>query len=152
MEHMEIEKKYKIKHLPENLDQYPTKKIVQGYLNGSPVVRVRQSNDRYILTYKGSGMMAREEYNLPLDEASFHNLIQKINGRLIEKTRYVIPLSGGLTAELDIFEGCMYPLQMVEVEFDSIEAAEAFTPPEWFAEEVTNDYHYHNSYMALGEE
>ena len=67
---MEIEKKYTIKELPENLESYPCKIIEQAYLNTTPVVRVRKSNDTYYLTYKGSGLMAREEYNLPLDEAS----------------------------------------------------------------------------------
>lgn len=58
-------KKYMIKKLPEDLEGYPCKIIEQAYLNTSPVVRVRQSNDSYYLTYKGSGLMAREEYNLP---------------------------------------------------------------------------------------
>ena len=63
---MEIERKYLPKYLPENLEQYKSKKIAQGYLCTSPVVRIRRSNDDYYLTYKGGGMMAREEYNLPL--------------------------------------------------------------------------------------
>ena len=62
---MEIERKYLIKTLPEHLEQYPCKVIEQGYLNTNPVVRIRRSNDDYILTYKGKGMMVREEYNLP---------------------------------------------------------------------------------------
>ena len=54
---MEIERKYLIKTLPEHLEQYPCKVIEQGYLNTNPVVRIRRSNDDYILTYKGKGMM-----------------------------------------------------------------------------------------------
>ena len=49
---MEIEKKFKIKKLPDNLEQYEQKHIEQGYLCTNPVVRIRKSNDRYILTYK----------------------------------------------------------------------------------------------------
>ncbi len=63
MENMEIEKKYTIKKLPENLETYPCKIIEQAYLNTAPVVRVRRSDNTYYLTYKGSGLMAREEYN-----------------------------------------------------------------------------------------
>ena len=37
---------------------------------------------------------------------------------------------------------------MAEVEFDSIEAAEAFTPPDWFDEDVTRNPAYHNSNMS----
>lgn len=36
---MEIERKYLIDRLPENLEQYECKHIEQGYLNTDPVVR-----------------------------------------------------------------------------------------------------------------
>ena len=38
----EIERKFLIKELPENLNQYKCHSMVQGYLNTSPVVRVRK--------------------------------------------------------------------------------------------------------------
>ena len=145
---MEIERKYLPKYLPENLEQYKSKKIAQGYLCTNPVVRIRRSNDDYYLTYKGGGMMAREEYNLPLTKDAYDHLLPKIDGLLIEKTRYLIPLEDGYTAELDIFEGALEPLTLVEVEFESIEAANSYTPPEWFGEDVTNDTRYHNSTMS----
>lgn len=47
---MEIERKYLIDRLPENLEQYECKHIEQGYLNTDPVVRIRKSNDKYTLT------------------------------------------------------------------------------------------------------
>ena len=50
---MEIERKYLVKILPDHLEQYPCRQIEQGYLSTNPVVRIRRSNDRYILTYKG---------------------------------------------------------------------------------------------------
>ena len=58
---MEIERKFTLKSLPENLEQYPCHHIEQGYLNINPVVRIRKQDETYILTYKGKGMMAREE-------------------------------------------------------------------------------------------
>ena len=51
---MEIERKFRIDHLPEQLEQYPHTHLVQGYLSTDPVVRVRQDGEQYILTYKGS--------------------------------------------------------------------------------------------------
>lgn len=74
---MEIERKYLVKTLPDHLEQYACKVIEQGYLNTNPVVRIRRSNDDYILTYKGKGMMVREEYNLPLNEEAFLHLKEK---------------------------------------------------------------------------
>lgn len=149
MKPMEIERKYLIRRLPENLSQYQCKKIAQGYICTNPVVRIRKSDDEYYLTYKGKGLMAREEYNLPLTQEGYEHMLPKIDGRLIEKSRYLIPLDGKLTAELDIFEGDLAPLIIVEVEFDSLDAANSFIPLEWFGEDVTESRKYHNSNLAL---
>ena len=160
---MEIERKFTIKQLPENLDSFPCHHIEQAYLNASPVVRVRREDEEYYLTYKGSGMMAREEYNLPLSRESYYHLREKTDGKIISKRRYLIPLlhpsvqegsrkppaDYSLTIELDIFDPPFAPLIMAEVEFGSKEAAEAFMPPDWFDEDVTYKKEYHNSYMAL---
>ena len=85
---MEIERKYLIDTLPEDYQDYPCRHIEQAYLNTDPVIRIRKDNNKYELTYKSKGLMAREEYNLPLDEASYQHLLTKIDGRLIRKKRY----------------------------------------------------------------
>lgn len=145
---MEIERKYLVKKLPDNLEQYPCKHIAQGYLNTDPVVRIRRSNDSYTLTYKGKGLMVREEYNLPLNAESFEHLKSKIDGILIEKRRYLIPFAEKYTIELDIFDGELAPLQLAEVEFQTEEEANAFIPPAWFGEDVTFSTDYHNSTLS----
>ena len=86
MEHIEIERKFTLKSLPADLETYPCQTIEQAYLNIAPVVRVRQSGDKYTLTYKGAGMMAHEEYNLPLDKTSYQHLLAKADGNIITKT------------------------------------------------------------------
>lgn len=144
---MEIERKYLIKELPENLAQYPCKHIEQGYLNTDPVVRIRRTDDRYTLTYKSSGLMVREEYNLPLNAEAFRHMKEKIDGILITKRRYLIPFEK-YTIELDIFEDELAPLQLAEVEFETEEDANAFLPPAWFGEDVTFSTKYHNSTLS----
>ena len=147
---MEIERKYLISEIPFELSQYPKRHIEQGYLCTEPVVRIRQDNDKYELTYKSGGMMARMEYNLPLNEKSYHHLLEKADGNIITKTRYLIPINdGSLTAELDIFEGKFAGMLLVEVEFNSVEQADAFQKPEWFGEDVTHNKIYHNSYLSI---
>lgn len=145
---MEIEKKYLIRNLPEHLEQYPVRVLIQGYLNTDPVVRVRQDNNTYYLTYKGSGMLAREEYNLPLDHKSFTHLLHKADGTIINKKRYCIPYKDTYTIELDIFDKPYEGLILAEVEFTSIQEAENFDPPNWFDREVTYDPKYHNSTLS----
>ncbi|MCI9565278.1 MAG: CYTH domain-containing protein [Eubacterium sp.] len=146
---MEIEKKFIPKELPKNLAQFEHHKIEQAYLNTAPVVRIRKQDNEYYLTYKGGGMMAREEYNLPLNAESYQHLREKADGNIITKTRYLIPINdGNLTAELDIFENKFSGMLLVEVEFDSVEQADAFQKPDWFGDEVTHDKMYHNSYLS----
>jgi len=53
-------------------------------------------------------------------------MLPKIDGILITKKRYLIPLSEKLTIELDIFEDALAPLVLAEVEFTSEEEANAF--------------------------
>ena len=144
----EIERKFRVATLPEDYADYPSKKMIQGYLNREPVVRVRDEGGEYFLTYKGGGLLERIEYNLPLDQKSFSNLIKKADGIVIEKTRYYIPISDSHQAELDIFEGELAPLILVEVEFGSRSEADEVEPPAWFGQEVTWDSRYHNSTLS----
>ncbi len=144
---MEIERKYLINELPSNLDQYPVRIIEQGYLNTDPVVRIRKDNDLYELTYKSKGLMARQEINLPLTEASYQHLLTKIDGHLISKKRYMIPFKS-YTIELDVFKGIHAPLILAEVEFPTIDEANSFVPPTWFGADVTFSTEYHNSRLS----
>ena len=148
----EIEKKYLVKELPRDYEKYPCRHMAQGYLNTDPVVRIRKSDDEYYLTYKGKGLMVREEYNLPLTQQAFEHMLPKIDGILIEKVRYEIPVEGGYTAELDIFKGRLTPLCLVEVEFKDEKDANEFVPPEWFGEDVTFSNKYHNSVLSQRKE
>ncbi len=144
---MEIERKYLLKQLPEHLETYPHRHLEQGYLCTAPVVRIRKDDDRYELTYKSGGMMVREEYNLLLTREAYEHLKTKIDGRLITKNRYMIPYDG-YTIELDIFENDLAPLVLAEVEFETEEAANQFTPPQWFGKDVTFSGAYHNSVLS----
>jgi CYTH domain-containing protein len=54
----------------------------------------------------------------------------------------------GHTIELDIFEGVFEGTVLAEVEFDTIEEANGYVPPEWFTEDVTENREYHNSNMS----
>lgn len=145
---MEIERKFLIKKLPDNLTSYKARKIEQAYLCTDPVVRVRRDNDEYYLTYKSKGMIVREEYNLPLTKEAYGHLLAKADGNIITKTRYEIPEKDNLTIEFDVFEGKFDGLLLAEVEFASEEEALAYIPPEWFGEDVSNSTKYHNSTLS----
>lgn len=150
---MEIERKYKIKEIPGVLTDYKFKKIEQGYLCHKPTIRIRKSNEDYIMTYKSKfgiekqdekGAIVNNEVELPLTEEAYLTLKAKTDGNLIYKTRYLIPLKDGLTAELDVFEQQLQGLVFTEVEFPDENSADNFIPPDWFGEELSFDKRYSN--------
>lgn len=145
---MEIERKFLVKNPPANFISFPYRCIEQGYLNTEPVIRIRKDDTRYELTYKSKGLMSREEITLPLTEEAYRHLLTKIDGRLIKKHRYMLPLENGLTIELDIFKDELAPLILAEVEFPDVESANSFVPPEWFGKDVTLSGEYHNSRLS----
>ncbi|TCK90499.1 CYTH domain-containing protein [Natranaerovirga hydrolytica] len=145
---MEIERKYLVDIKGLNFNPYDFKSLEQGYICTDPVIRIRRENDNYILTYKSKGLLARNEINESITEETFLNLKDKIDYHMITKKRYLVPLDNGLMGELDIFEGALKGLILMEVEFDSVEASKAFVPPSWFIQEVTFDSKYQNNQLA----
>lgn len=154
----EIEKKFLIKGIPNNLEKYESNKIIQGYLNvaSEPVLRVRAKDDKYFLTYKSSApeLVSLDcnicnEYELPISLDAFEHLKNKIDGNLIVKIRYYIKLNNNLTAELDVFEGKLDGLVLVEVEFEHEDDAKSFIKPDWFGEDVSKDRRYRNSFLSM---
>ena len=149
---MEIERKYLVEELPEGLGDFPCREIEQAYLCTDPVVRVRRDGEEFYLTYKSKGLLAREEYNLPLNEEAYRHLLAKADGIVLTKTRYRIPIEGtGLTIELDRFHGSYEGLVLAEVEFSTEKEALAFVPPVWFGRDVTFSGEYQNSRLSRGE-
>ena len=146
---MEIERKYLVKTLPQNYQNYPVRQIEQGYLCTDPVVRVRRDNDDFYLTYKGRGLLSREEYNLPLNEEAYGHLLAKADGIVLSKRRYLIPWENH-TIELDIFDGYYQGLILAEVEFHTEEEALSFVPPAWFDRDVTFTGEFQNSRLSKG--
>ena len=122
---MEIERKFLTKEVPFSLADFPARKISQCYISMSPTIRLRQWDDRYILTVKGKGLLAKEEFELEITKAEYDHLLTKAESPAVEKVRYLVPLEDGLTAEVDVYEGKLAGLMTTEVEFPTLEEAEA---------------------------
>lgn len=154
---MEIEKKFLIKDMPQNLDNYQKEEIEQAYLSlRDPVLRIRKSNDNYLITYKSRFGLASDEsqvaltskeVELPISKEAYYHLLPKTDYNVIYKTRYLIPLASDLAAELDIFHEKLDGLIIVEVEFPDELCAINFIPPFWFGRDVTFDDRYKNNYL-----
>ena len=145
---MEIERKFLTKEIPFSLDGFVCKQMIQSYLSFQPTIRIRKSDDQYFLTVKGKGHVAREEFEIPMEQQEYEHLHEKIEGNEVRKKRYFIPLEQGYTAELDIYEGQLEGLFTTEVEFPTMEEAEMFVAPKWFGDDISKDRRYKNTFLA----
>ena len=172
----EIERKYTVGNVPENLEKYPHVEIFQAYVKitdpaewndiaetyfqrhpwvgkmGAGCLRVRKKGDRYILTVKKRvDQSTREERyeaeNKDLTEVQFKKFRDRAGDFALEKTRYMIPYKG-LVIELDVYKGKLAGHMVAEVEFTSKEEGMNFTPPDWFGKNVTDDDRYSNKTLA----
>lgn len=146
----EIECKYLVARLPENLDQYPRHEITQGYLviSDEAEVRLRKSDNDFVQTVKSGSGKVRSEVEIPITEEQYQALWGMTSGKRLEKTRYKIPLDNDNFAELDVYKGDLEGLMTVEVEFKSEAQANSFIPPEWFGVDVTANKSYKNQQLA----
>ena len=148
-ENIEIERKFLTLEVPLDLAQFPSSQITQSYISFSPTIRIRQSDDVFYLTVKGKGHMSRVEFELEISHTEYERLRAKVEGNEVRKRRFFVPLDSGFTAEVDIYEGELLGLMTTEVEFSSLQLAEAFEPPLWFGEDVTRERRYKNTMLAL---
>ncbi len=145
---VEIERKFLVKMLPNNLEKYEKHEVTQAYICTDPVIRCRKSGEKYYLTIKSSGLLKREEHEFMITKDQFNNLLKKSEGNIICKTRYKIPEKDGLTIELDIFHGIFEGLIYAEVEFPTEDKAKKYNPPAFIGREVTGDGSYQNSSLS----
>lgn len=151
----EIERKWVADHRPNAVT--PASRGIhlrQGYLAVDDVVtvRVRISDEWAKLTVKAGAGAERTEVEVEIDPGEAEELWPFTEGRRILKTRYRVPLDRSLgedlVAEVDLFEGDLAGLCLVEVEFPSKQAADAFEAPDWFGRDVTDVKGWSNADLA----
>lgn len=160
---VEVERKFLVdlEQIPEeiDLDRVSKSHIKQGYIaigqDGSET-RVRSfDGERFELTVKSPGMVTRGEQNYKISKEMFEALWHQTAGRVVEKTRYYIPLDPHTTIELDVYEGHLEGLVTAEVEFSGRQAdaevqSKTFNKPHWFGADVSEDRRYKNHNLSQG--
>lgn len=149
MANQEIERKFLVKgnykkHASEEI------KIIQAFLSTVPerTVRIRIKGDKGYLTIKGIGNesgASRYEFEKEIEVNDAIDLIKICEPGLIDKTRYIIPISNNLFFEVDEFYGENEGLIVAEIELPSEDAV--FEKPAWLGKEVTGDVRYFNSML-----
>lgn len=134
---VEIERRFEVRRLPKNLEQYDKKELQSGYfrLGERKFFRIRHDGNHYSLVYKRGNGVRRVEISFPLTEEEFHTMWPDTdNTTRTQKTRYFVPYDGK-TWELNIYQGKKRGRMNVEIELDAIN--EAVNRPDWVGREVT---------------
>jgi CYTH domain-containing protein len=149
----EIERKFRLKFAPGELQNTQSILIEQGYIFSSDSeLRVRRSGGvLHTITVKGEGTLERPEWETEIPQWVFDTLWTKCNHTL-RKLRTLLPTDRmGTKYEVDQFLDTLDGLILLEIEFQSVEQAENFVLPRWAdrALEVTEDSRYKNKNLAM---
>ncbi|MDD2361444.1 MAG: CYTH domain-containing protein [Oscillospiraceae bacterium] len=144
---MEIERKFLINSFPDDLPLIEEAVVYQGYISVNPIVRIRSKTSSkgtdYILCFKGKGTLVRQETEIEIDEHTFKELKKLLNAPMIRKDYRVFRLPDGYNLECSLVDkGEPTEFMFAEIEFETLEQAEAYNPPELLNREVTRDGSY----------
>jgi len=126
-------------------------RIQQGYLclNPNCTIRVRRWDDQAFLTIKSKANQngfSRYEFEKEISLHEAEELFKLALPGTIDKWRWLVPMEGELTCEVDEFLGENKGLVMAEVELPSEDTQ--FAHPAFLGDEVTTDSRYYNSYLS----
>ncbi|HEV7752892.1 MAG TPA: hypothetical protein VGO71_15210 [Baekduia sp.] len=151
---VEIERKWLVRELPEDLGAWEAKELEQGYvaITDDAEVRVRRSggpDGPARLTVKSAPGLRRIEEEVELASDAFERLWVLTDRRRLVKVRHTREDEPGVVLELDVYRGALDGLVTLEVEFADEEVAAAFRPPPWVGRELTGDPAYANQALAV---
>jgi len=106
-----------------------------------PTLRIRKSGNRYEITKKEpvkEGDSSHQlEITILLTQSEFEEL-SLIKGKRVSKNRYLYT-EGCYTYEIDVFQGDLNGLILVDIEFKSNKEKSEFIQPAWLSKEVTQE-------------
>lgn len=145
----EIERKFLVTDVPAQGILGPGARLRQGYLaeDGEVQVRIRITDEESMLTVKAGGGLTRTEVEAVISGDQAEALWPHTAGRRVDKVRHRVVV-GGVIAEVDLYEGPLAGLCTVEVEFESVDAANRFEPPPWFGPDLTEIAGWDNASLA----
>jgi adenylate cyclase len=147
----EIERKFIVKSEEWRSLARSASQLRQGYICVaippiSAEVRIRCTEDRGFVTFKGPGSLIRSEfeYEIPLADADLM-LKEFCSKQFLEKTRYLVDFAN-VEWEVDEYSGPHRGLVVAEVELR--DATQPLQLPPWIGKEVTDDPRFKNAYLA----
>lgn len=149
MKHQEIERKFLV--LGNSYKGLATRvmHIRQAYighaLKGEARISIRDDK-AWIIIKSTTARLSRFEYEVPVSVEDAEEIISNACGKVISKTRYIVPINENLKAEVDEFHGDLSGLVIAEVELPNEDCE--FDKPPFFGREVTGNSTYYNHNLA----
>ncbi|MBL7160622.1 MAG: CYTH domain-containing protein [Candidatus Aenigmarchaeota archaeon] len=140
---IELERTFLAKAVPAGIEKYKSKEIVDVYIPAShphPTLRIRKEGDKFFLTKKqpvAGDASEQKEQTVELSREEFETL-SSVPGKVVQKIRFYYPFEGR-TAEIDVFQGQLRGLVLVDFEFSTPEDKAAFTRPDFCLADVTQE-------------
>ena len=150
----EIERKYTVNYLPEDLKITNIEDIEQAFIyrDINTVIRIRKIHNRKknclecIYTIKTKGDIEYDknfekvaniyEIENSIQENEYNELIENKISNVIRKTRMVIPIENNLHVEMDVYYEYLDGFLTAEIEFPNEDIANTFKKPKWLGEEI----------------
>jgi len=139
---IELERTYLAKVIPKNLEN--PKDMLDIMIPRSerhPVLRIRKIGDKFEMTKKypvEDDPSKQHEFTIPLTKKEFEELEKNIQGKRIEKLRYKTEYNG-IQMEVDVFQGKLKGLVLIDFEFKTEEEKNNFQMPNFCLKEVTQE-------------
>lgn len=152
---LEIEKKYLLAVEPAVLikegvlSAHKEQLIEQTYLaiDETQELRVRRIRElgngevTYTHTFKNGNGLVREEVEYEITAGIYEQMVNAFGFLPLTKKR-ITAVWNGRVVEIDIYD--QLELSVVEVEFSSVDEANAFQAPDWFGEDISSQKQYSN--------
>ena len=132
------------REIMDKLEGCSFKEMLDIYIPESsdhPTLRIRKNGDRFEMTkkqpIKENDSSHQLETTIPLTKGEFLDFSQ-LRGKRVSKNRFFYKESDH-TYEIDVFQGELKGLVLVDIEFKSANEKDVFVPPSWVLAEVTQE-------------
>lgn len=138
---IELERTFLVKTLPD-LSSSEKVEMIDIYLPKDaehPDLRIRKIGDRLEMTKKSplEDASKQKEHTIPLRQSEY-DLLSALEGKSVEKIRYYFDYNG-LRAEIDVFQGPLKGLVLVDFEFETEDEKNNFHMPDFCLADVTQE-------------
>lgn len=141
---IELEKTYLAKAITPQIVDAPSQIIIDRYMPADavhPIIRLRANGSKYELTKKqpvdGKDSTKQHEHTIPLTKTEYR-LFSRLPAKYFVKRRYTCKL-GGYDAQVDVYEGELEGLVVIDFEFANEAGMAAFRPPDICLADVSQE-------------